>query len=55
MIPLMGFCYMLQYMDKLVLSQSTLLGILADLVCHDTYLTNGDNNLMDANLPALTR
>ncbi|KAI1609278.1 MFS transporter [Exophiala viscosa] len=31
MIPLMGFCYMLQYMDKLALSSSTLLGLLEDL------------------------
>lgn len=32
MIPLMGFCYLLQYMDKLALSSSTLLGLLQDLV-----------------------
>lgn len=32
-IPLMGFCYMLQYMDKLALSQGTLLGLRKDLVC----------------------
>jgi hypothetical protein len=32
-IPLMGFCYMLQYMDKLALSQGTLLGLRSDLVC----------------------
>ena len=32
MIPLMGFCYMLQYMDKLALSQATLFNIRADLV-----------------------
>jgi hypothetical protein len=32
-IPLMGFCYMLQYMDKLALSQGTLLGLRTDLVC----------------------
>jgi uncharacterized membrane protein YagU involved in acid resistance len=32
-IPLMGFCYMLQYMDKLALSQGTLLGLRVDLVC----------------------
>jgi hypothetical protein len=31
-IPLMGFCYMLQYMDKLALSQGTLLGLRTDLV-----------------------
>lgn len=33
MIPLMGFCYMLQFMDKLALSQATLFNIRADLVC----------------------
>jgi hypothetical protein len=32
MIPTMGICYMLQYMDKLALSQTTLMGIRADLV-----------------------
>jgi hypothetical protein len=32
-IPLMGFCYMLQYMDKLALSQGTLLGLRKDVVC----------------------
>ena len=31
-IPLMGFCYMLQFMDKLALSQATLLGLRQDLV-----------------------
>ncbi|PCG91071.1 Major facilitator superfamily domain, general substrate transporter [Penicillium occitanis (nom. inval.)] len=31
MIPLMGFCYMLQYMDKLALSQATLFNIRKDL------------------------
>ncbi|OOQ82045.1 MFS transporter [Penicillium brasilianum] len=31
MIPTMGLCYMLQYMDKLALSQTTLMGIRADL------------------------
>ena len=31
-IPLMGFCYMLQFMDKLALSQATLLGLRKDLV-----------------------
>lgn len=28
----MGFCYMLQYMDKLALSQATLFGLTEDLV-----------------------
>jgi hypothetical protein len=32
MIPTMGICYMLQYMDKLALSQATLLGLRSDLV-----------------------
>ncbi|KAJ5871084.1 uncharacterized protein N7529_003437 [Penicillium soppii] len=31
MIPTMGICYMLQYMDKLALSQATLLGLRSDL------------------------
>ncbi|KAJ5963102.1 hypothetical protein N7481_013407 [Penicillium waksmanii] len=31
MIPTMGICYMLQYMDKLALSQATLLNIRGDL------------------------
>ncbi|KAJ9645412.1 hypothetical protein H2204_000991 [Knufia peltigerae] len=30
-IPLMGFCYMLQFMDKLALSQATLLGLRQDI------------------------
>ncbi|KIW78629.1 hypothetical protein Z517_08467 [Fonsecaea pedrosoi CBS 271.37] len=34
MIPLMGFCYLLQYMDKLALSSATLLGLLQDLDLH---------------------
>ncbi|EXJ73474.1 uncharacterized protein A1O5_03235 [Cladophialophora psammophila CBS 110553] len=33
-IPLMGFCYLLQYMDKLALSSATLLGLLRDLDLH---------------------
>lgn len=33
LIPLMGFCYMLQYMDKLALSQATLFNLAEDLVC----------------------
>lgn len=32
LIPLMGFCYMLQYMDKLALSQATLFNLVEDLV-----------------------
>lgn len=35
MIPLMGFCYMLQYMDKVALSTATLFGIREDLVCYN--------------------
>ncbi|KAJ5184052.1 hypothetical protein N7492_001668 [Penicillium capsulatum] len=31
LIPLMGFCYMLQYMDKLALSQATLFNLREDL------------------------
>ena len=34
----MGFCYMLQYMDKLALSQATLFNLTEDLV--GRYLTN---------------
>ncbi|KAH8691601.1 putative allantoate permease [Talaromyces proteolyticus] len=34
MIPLMGLCYMLQYMDKLALSQTALFNIRADLGLH---------------------
>ncbi|KIW19111.1 hypothetical protein PV08_03403 [Exophiala spinifera] len=33
-IPLMGFCYMLQFMDKLALSQATLLGLRKDIHLH---------------------
>ncbi|EXJ79543.1 hypothetical protein A1O3_07822 [Capronia epimyces CBS 606.96] len=33
-IPLMGICYMLQFMDKLALSQSTLLGLRKDIHLH---------------------
>lgn len=32
MIPLMGVCYMMQYIDKLALSQAALLGLRQDLV-----------------------
>ena len=32
LIPLMGICYMMQYMDKLALSQATLFNIREDLV-----------------------
>lgn len=32
-LPLMGFCYMLQYTDKISLGFSTQLGLMADLVC----------------------
>lgn len=38
MIPTMGLCYMLQYMDKLALSQAVLLNLRKDLVS-DTYHT----------------
>ncbi|EED14772.1 allantoate permease, putative [Talaromyces stipitatus ATCC 10500] len=34
MMPLMGFCYMLQYMDKLALSQATLFNVRKDLHLH---------------------
>ncbi|RMZ79847.1 hypothetical protein DV737_g3266, partial [Chaetothyriales sp. CBS 132003] len=36
MLPLMGFCYLLQFMDKLALSSSTLLGLLEDLKLEGT-------------------
>ena len=32
MIPLMAFCYMMQYMDKLALSQAALFDMREDLV-----------------------
>lgn len=32
LIPLMGFCYMLQFMDKLALGQATLFNLREDLV-----------------------
>lgn len=32
LIPLMGVCYMLQYMDKLALSQATLFNLQEELV-----------------------
>ncbi|OAP65297.1 MFS transporter, ACS family, allantoate permease [Fonsecaea erecta] len=35
-IPLMGFCYLLQFMDKLALSYAALLGLLDDLNLHGT-------------------
>lgn len=33
LIPLMGGCYMLQYIDKLAISQATLFNLREDLVC----------------------
>jgi hypothetical protein len=33
LIPLMGACYMLQYIDKLAISQATLFNLRQDLVC----------------------
>ena len=33
LIPLMGVCYMMQYMDKLALSQATMFNLREDLVC----------------------
>lgn len=32
MIPLMGVCYMMQFMDKLALSQATMFNLREDLV-----------------------
>lgn len=32
LIPMMGLCYMMQYMDKLALSQATLFNLREDLV-----------------------
>jgi hypothetical protein len=32
LIPVMGLCYMMQYMDKLALSQATLFNLREDLV-----------------------
>lgn len=36
MIPLMGICYMMQFMDKLALSQATLFNLRQDLVSFST-------------------
>lgn len=33
LLPMMGACYMMQYMDKYVLSQATLFNLRQDLVC----------------------
>lgn len=32
LIPIMGFCYMMQYMDKLAMSQASMLNLREDLV-----------------------
>lgn len=37
LIPVMGVCYMMQYMDKLALSQATLFNIREDLVRCTTH------------------
>jgi hypothetical protein len=37
-LPLMGFCYMLQFMDKVSLGYSTQLGLVKDLVCLEALL-----------------
>lgn len=50
MIPLMGFCYMLQYMDKLAISQATLLGLRQDLVRDDTNVIFEWNPLTDGDI-----
>ena len=39
LIPLMGGCYMLQYIDKLAISQATLFNLRQDLVCFLFSLT----------------
>jgi hypothetical protein len=44
MIPLMGVCYMMQYIDKLALSQAALLGLRKDLVRHPFELANNADN-----------
>lgn len=44
----MGFCYMMQYMDKLALSQSTLFGLREDLVSFtflSIYLVETENTV----------
>jgi hypothetical protein len=43
MIPTMGLCYMLQYMDKLALSQAVLLNLRKDLVSDTPHYTNLSN------------
>ncbi|KAB8249361.1 major facilitator superfamily domain-containing protein [Aspergillus flavus] len=40
MLPTMGICYMLQYMDKLALSQATLLNLRQDLVTWQGLIGN---------------
>lgn len=37
----MGFCYMLQFMDKLALSQATMFGLQEDLVRPQLWLLSG--------------
>lgn len=38
LIPLMGGCYMLQYIDKLAISQATLFNLRQDLVCFVPFI-----------------
>lgn len=44
-LPLMGFCYMLQFMDKVSLGYSTQLGLIKDLVSLVTIVYSGPNLL----------
>lgn len=45
LIPLMGGCYMLQYIDKLAISQATLFNLREDLVCFPTSFRYPDLTL----------
>lgn len=46
-MPMMGACYMMQYMDKYVLSQATLFDLREDLVCPSLNAWKGSPCLLD--------
>jgi hypothetical protein len=54
-IPLMGFCYMLQYMDKLALSQGTLLGLRTGLVCVAPFSCRLQGHITDGLLSSTSK
>jgi hypothetical protein len=45
LIPLMGGCYMLQYIDKLAISQATLFNLREDLVCSFSIQSSKSSSL----------